>query len=89
MSWVCAEPVEVKMAREFIEQCCVELKNIKVKGVSSSYGWKHAAEGWFRAGNVGAAYLFRHAMPSARRQKQRHPGESPSNNRRTGNLTTA
>ena len=50
-------PEEVKMAREFIEQCCVELKNIKVKGASSSYGWKHSAEGWFRDGNVGAAYL--------------------------------
>jgi hypothetical protein len=50
-------PVEVKMAREFIEQYCVKLKSINLKGASSSYGWKHLAEGWFREGNEGAAYL--------------------------------
>jgi hypothetical protein len=49
------DPVEVKMARIFIEECCVELKNIKSRGGSSSYGWKHIAEHWFQDGKEGAS----------------------------------
>ena len=45
------DPVQISMAKIFITQCCMHLKQVKLRG--SSYGWKHDAESWFQDGSEG------------------------------------